>query len=490
MLILLEARDVKAISETQVLERLAVDNPWWEAGEVDHPFFTMRPRAYLELFFPLVKADSPRRAVILLGPRRVGKTVMIHQAAKALMDKGVPGANICYVNLEVPTYNGLSLEDFVRLASSIDGADPKQRRYVFFDEIQYLRNWEVHLKTIVDSRKNIKCIASGSAAAALRLKSNESGAGRFTDFLLPPVTFYEYLDLQGLDNEIAVKGDHEYSATDITSLNRHFIHYLNYGGYPEVIFSKEIQENPGRFLRSDIIDKVLLRDLPSLYGIQDIQELNSLFTSLAYNTANEVSLDTLSQKSGVAKNTIKRYIEYLESAFLIKIIHRVDHSCKKFKRANFFKVYLTNPCMRSALFSPLRPNDDGMGHLVETGIFAQWFHAPADRLHYARWSGGEVDMVYISDDSPSWCVEAKWTDEFAENPHKLTSLKKFLRDNPKSNAMVTTKTKLCNAKLDGQLIEFTPASVYCYTLGRNIIEGRRTHRKAFKLQLPEESDLV
>ena len=64
------------------------------------------------------------------------------------------------------------------------------------------------------------------------------------------------------------------STTNITELNQHFIEYVNFGGYPEVIFNKEIQNNPARFMRADIIDKVLLRDLPGLYGIKDVQELN------------------------------------------------------------------------------------------------------------------------------------------------------------------------------------------------------------------------
>ena len=67
---------------------------------------------------------------------------------------------------------------------------------LFLDEIQYLADWERHLKAFVDAHPDVRCVASGSAAAALRLKSVESGAGRFTDFLLPPLTFYEYLDLQ------------------------------------------------------------------------------------------------------------------------------------------------------------------------------------------------------------------------------------------------------------------------------------------------------
>ena len=92
-----------------------------------------------------------------------------------------------------------------------------------------------------------------------------------------------------------------------------------------------------RYVRSDIIDKVLLRDLPSLYGIQDIQELNSLFMTLAWNTAQEVSLDGLSQRSGVSKPTLKRYMEYLEAAFLIKTVHRIDFNARRFKRVNFFQ---------------------------------------------------------------------------------------------------------------------------------------------------------
>ena len=79
--------------------------------------------------------------------------------------------------------------------------------FIFYDEIQYLKNWEVHLKSLVDSFRSVKFVASGSAAAALKMKSNESGAGRFTDFMLPPLTFYEFLNLQSLNNIIIEKSE-------------------------------------------------------------------------------------------------------------------------------------------------------------------------------------------------------------------------------------------------------------------------------------------
>jgi len=84
----------------------------------------------------------------------------------------------------------------LREYASITSTDiAREEVFVFFDEIQYLKNWEQHLKSLVDLRTALRFCVSGSAAAAaaLRLKSNESGAGRSTEFLLPPLTFYEYL---------------------------------------------------------------------------------------------------------------------------------------------------------------------------------------------------------------------------------------------------------------------------------------------------------
>src|SRR5690606_35801599 len=157
-------------------------------------------------------------------------------------------------------------------------------------------------------------------------KSNESGAGRFTDFMLPPLTFNEYIHLKGLDRLIVpdtIEWDghlHRFFRTlDVTDLNRHFLDYINLGGYPAVIFSERIQADPGRFVRGAIADKVLLRDPPSLYGIRDVQELNALFSFLAYHSGSEVSLEKLSQSANIEKHLLRKYLEYLEAAFLIRI---------------------------------------------------------------------------------------------------------------------------------------------------------------------------
>lgn len=469
---------MKNIPTIQVVRRLEIENPWWRDGCIPRIFKTFKHRAYLELFYPLVESRKIRRANVLMGPRRVGKTVLIHHAIQNLIEADIPPKRIAYFSVDHPIYNGLSLESFLDIFSQATGIDYLEDEcFIFFDEIQYLKNWEIHLKAIVDRFPNLKCTVSGSAAAALKLKSHESGAGRFTDFLLPPLTFHEYLDLLG-KNELVVSSNanHDlslFTTNNIEELNINFIHYLNFGGYPEVIFSEEIQADPGRFIKNDIIDKVLLRDLPGLYGVQDIQELNYLFTTLAFNTSNEVSLEELSKGSGVAKNTIKKYIEYLEAAFLIRTVHRVDRTAKRFKRANFFKVYLTNPSIRSALFSPITNEDPAMGEVSETAVFSQWFHSDI-LLHYARWKNGEVDMVNIGKEQRvEWAIEVKWTDRFYRKPAELKSLVQFCHANHLGHATVTTRSKRGTTIMENIRFDFIPTSLYCYTVGQNLIKGKQ-----------------
>jgi uncharacterized protein len=475
---------MRNIPPEQIHLHLKEENPWWQSPHKVHSQFAeWDPRPYLSLFYPLMKQRQPRRAVILMGPRRVGKTVMIHHAIQKLLDEGIVPKNICYISVDHPLYNGLSIDELLEAYEAVTGVNWREKGcHVFLDEIQYMRDWEQYLKTLIDRHHAPKFVASGSAAAALRMKSKESGAGRFTDFLLPPLTFYEYLNMIGRQKLISVSeredeyGAPIFSCDAIDDLNTAFISYLNYGGYPEVALSRSIQEDPGRFIKSDIIDKVLLRDLPSLYGISDVQELNRLFTTLSLNTGGEVSLKGLSNSSGISKNTIRRYLDYLEAAFLIQMVRRVDDNARRFKRRTSFKVYLTNPSMRTALFAPLSSDSNDIGHLVETGIFAQWFHSNSARehIHYARWKRGEVDIVSLQGNlRPAWATEVKWSDRAYEKMEGIEGLLTFCAKNSVSQAKVTTRTRTGSTTHGNTTVSFQPASLYAYELGHNIIAAKQ-----------------
>ena len=341
------------VSEEEILRRLRADSPWWE-NRNDIRWKEAPRRVYFAPFFELIEQKKINRAVVLTGSRRVGKTVMVHQAIAELIRKKVEPKRILYVPLDNSLYSGLPIEKILFMFARLNSITRDESCYLFFDEIQYLGDWERHLKSLVDSYPQHRFTVVGSAAAALRLKSGHSGAGRFTDFILPHLTFHEYFKFSGAGTKFFGQEDapHDYPGLlieKIEELNKEFADYINLGGYPEAVFSEETGADPGRFIRNGFVEKVLLRDLPNLYGIRDIKELNRLFATLVYNTGREIDPQGISEGSNAAKGTVSRYLEYLEAAFLIKRVSRIDRNARKFRRERKFKVYTVKTQRRKVL---------------------------------------------------------------------------------------------------------------------------------------------
>lgn len=170
------------IAEKDILQSLERDNPWWVSGDGASGVDFEHTRAYFKNFKDLALNWDIHRSLILMGPRRVGKTVMLGQLVKNALKEGFPPSHILFASIDTPLYSSMPLEKLIALFEKQTGHTPSDRRIIIFDEIQYLKDWEVHLKVLTDRFPNTRFIASGSAAAALRLKSQESGAGRFSEW--------------------------------------------------------------------------------------------------------------------------------------------------------------------------------------------------------------------------------------------------------------------------------------------------------------------
>jgi uncharacterized protein len=469
------------ISHEDIIARMRFDNPWWATEVVPEVLNQRLRRDYFTPFEQLAVQKDPHRSVVLLGPRRVGKTVILHQFIGRQIELGTPATNLFYASVDTPIYTRQSLEQLLSLFRQTNFPDYTLPIYVIFDEVQYVKDWELQLKSLTDSYRKIRFIVSGSAAAALKAKSNESGAGRFTDFILPPLTFAEFLRFTGKEEALfGPRTDNgSFVAKNISELNKQFLHYLNFGGYPELALSEGARSNPERFIRTDILDKVLLRDLPSLYGISDTSELYNLFNMLAFNTGREVSLEQLSQGANVSKNTLRRYLEYLEAAFLIWTVERVDKTARTFQRSASFKVYVANPSLRSALFGPLTDDDERFGFVAETAVFSQWMHDENFKrcVRYARWDpkNKEVDIVYMSRDNqkPVWAVEVKWSDRLLTHAGEISGLTEFATTHPFiKDLQATSRTQSGQLRHAGHIIPIVPTAMYCYTVGKNLLREK------------------
>lgn len=461
------------ISPQDINTRLAKDNPWWAAGtRYKSQYYDAVRREYFDPFAGLATDFSVKRAAILLGPRRVGKTVILQQLVDHLIAQGVNAKRIMYVSIDAPVYARIPLENFLDNLIGTGARKINEKYYLLFDEIQYLKEWEVHLKDLVDRYPNVKFVASGSAAAELALKSRESGAGRFSDVLLPPLTFLEFVRFLKHDDVLQYTEDREWlRCNDVPRLNSLFIDYLNYGGFPELAANPAMRGQADQFIRNDIVDKVLLKDLPNLYGIDNTQELNSLFSFLAYNTAQEASLEAIAQNSGLHKSTIGSYITYLENAFLISTMNKVPTSSKGIIRKRNFKVFLVNPSMRAALFGEVSAGDDAViGHLAESAVMSQWNHLFRRNQHYYYRDkhGNEVDLVSIDPGTfhATSAVEIKWSDRTqAGNISDIKGLIAFAKKHRLKTVIVTSRQRSASLDVDGIRVVIMPTSLYCLNIG-------------------------
>jgi hypothetical protein len=159
-------------------------------------------------------------------------------------------------------------------------------------------------------------------------------------------------------------------------------------------------------------------------------------------------------------------------------MRRVDQDAAHFKRMTTFKAYLTNPTMRAALFGPVDERHEAMGPLTETAVVSQWLHDAGyvESLYYARWARGEVDLVSLDParQRPRFAVEVKWSDRAFDEPREIKGLLEFARLHEMPRSPLVTTVSRSGVRQFGEVqVEFCPASLHCYTVGKNTLERRR-----------------
>lgn len=469
---------MQSISEDALLQRLVFDNPWWgsefNTEEIsDH--LTKRP--FFPAFYSEYMNNTDVEYLVLAGPLGTGKTVMIRQSISKLLETDVPPETIFYCSLATPSKAGLSLERLLDLFSARNGHGPESKIYVFFDEVQYIKDWQQEIGELSGNWPKGRFAVSVSSGAPTLVPGMPTKGAENKAFVLPPLSFLEFLRFRGAEERLFGTGAEKAGAPMavspevIESLNEEFYHYINYGGFPEGVTPRTEDAPPSAYFRDELTERVFHKDFASLAGVGDVRELNRLFAILAFNTAREVTIEELAKAVGVAKNTLRKYLDYLEHAFLIRRLPRVDRAAKPFQRAVAFKVYLTSPSLHTALFGPATPESEVFPRLVETALVSQWLGAQAvANLAYASWRGGAIDLLSINPETgkPDHAYEIDWQDTYAAGGKGPENLTAFVEEtNPKAKVYILTNTSARNASMGATEIALVPAALYAYWLVRD-----------------------
>ena len=467
--------------DVDLKNRLILDNPWWTTGAVDVTVQRAARRAFVQPFLQRVR-NGGGVAAVLSGPGRAGKSVLVKQVIDLLMKAGVDPQFLVYVRLDNPAFANLDLVDLVDQALTAAGVGAGGAgAYVFLDDVHNVPEWEVRLDELARARPSCRIAAVTALVPEANtdvMPSGEKpkkikGPGPFSHTILPPVLFAEYLHILRIREKLF---DPYGRLTDLDALNDAFVDYVNSGGFPEVAFALGDQAVNS----VDVTSKILHRDLAGLCGIADQREVAKLMTRLALETGIETSIENLSKDMSVAKNTLRKYLEFLESSYLIKRIWRVDGEAKRFQRQTRFKVYLTSPALRSGLAGPAALNDEAMSRLAETAVISQFMHSPTfQRLYYAFWKKGRkhkhVSLVEMpaKGTKPVKCIELDWSNKAIAKPHEvLGDMLDFLNENrPATPSKALTRNMSGKRFIGEHEIGFMPVAVWCFAVGQVLLEG-------------------
>lgn len=412
------------ISKEGLLKVLASYNPWWKTGMVNPKLSkTYKRFAFYEAMKRLDQTEI-RRTVVLTGTRRVGKTTIQYQMIEALLQRGISPQKIVFISMDHPMLKLSSIQEILECYH--ENIYPEQDAYYFFDEIQYAQDWDKWLKIIYDMQPDTKTIATGSASPALIKGNQESGAGRWSTIQVPTMSFYEYCELLNIDQpelpidlkitSLVHKTQQERTQImlQLSKVQNYFNRYLQVGGFPELALAdNDILAQ--QVMREDVVDKVLKRDLPSLYRIRNSTELERIFLYLCNVSSEIVSIEAIAKElSGVSRPTVENYIQYLESANLIYQSWPVHIAGKKILKASP-KIYIADAAIRNAVLmdDSLLSDPVEMGKIVETAVYkhvAAFYYQQAASVGYYR--GGkkskEIDVVVGYSNAKHILIEVKY----------------------------------------------------------------------------------
>jgi len=469
-------------SPAEVFGVLRQFNPWWAGSR-----FPDLP-AWRRTIFPRITEwmDEPPggRALLLTGARQVGKTTLLLQAIDWLLDGGAMPANILYLSLDHPLLKAVGLDKLLEVWRDFE---PPQEgsEYLFLDEVQNVSDWQTWLKFQVDFQKNRRIAVNGSATP-LGTQGLESGVGRWHVIRLPTLSFAEYLELRAskipplphLDSlpELFHWKENRFIRVgqDARGFGGLFHEYLIRGGFPQISLMESIPAAQ-RFLREDIIDRVLRRDMTSVFGVRRIAELEQLFVYLCLHDGAILDMPQLCSSLQLNRPTVRSFLDVLEAAHLVYRLMPFGYG-KQVLRARP-KIYVADPSIPAAVLlkgKSILEDPDALGSAAESAFVKHMFGTSlSEGFPIAYWRGTkdrEVDVVTERRSVPTpW--EVKYRGSAHTGPRDLKGLTDFCARFRVEQGFVITRefSDFGLMDLDTSIrparILKIPAPLACYWLG-------------------------
>ena len=313
-------------------------------------------------------------AQVVIGVRRSGKSTLCH---KVLLDRGLKYG---YVNLDDDRLAAVRTGDLNTVLSCVYQLYGTDIPYLVLDEIQNVEGWYLFVNRLL--RTNLHIFVTGSNAKLLSGELASHLTGRYNEIHLYPFSFSEYCKYHKIDVQgITTKADAE--------RKRAFMDYIHDGGFPEM----QGLRNKRAYVQS-LIEAILRKDIKHRFKIRNIEALRKLAHHLINNACQEVNYDDMSKLLGIADKTIKKYVDYLTQAFLVRLLTR--HSFKSVVRIRNQKAYIVDTGLQGNRENAFAPENLGwrLENVVYIELLRRYAHEGLD-VYYFKSSprSKEIDFV-------------------------------------------------------------------------------------------------
>ena len=410
------------MEEIEILRILNKYNPWWS----NKPIPLSKTSTFKRGDFYIINKELKRKEIVsVIGPRRVGKTILIHQTIQELLDSKTDPKRIFYLSVDEIELNkgGADLKDILNVYSSyiikkpLDSLD--ETCYLFLDEIQELPDWEKILKNWYDFGYKLKFIISGSSSIWISKGTEESLLGRIKTSIMMPLKFSEVLRYKGILNEDYISLKNSLRSSLILAVEKNDANkfqealkeligtmtpkketieielnrYLIVGGYPEFLEEKDLNRI-GETVR-DKIKLIFFKDIIRYFKIRNPGVLEDTFKLLAKNSGNYFNIAKTASLLDIQRPTLKDYLKYLTKAYLIRSSEFCSQSRRKRIRKQD-KVYVLDTGIRNGVIDyldeTLIKDIRELGVVVEGVLFDHLI-----RLKFNLEPSPEPDIFYWKD---------------------------------------------------------------------------------------------
>lgn len=423
-------------------------NPWWEGKTIPSKYIFNTKRR----LFGIIKKNIEKSNIIsLVGPRRVGKTVLLYQLIESFLKQNIDPKNIFYLSCDDPSIivekhiveDSLDFYEKNIIQNSIKNM--RKTIYFFLDEIQKSERWAEYLKKYVDLGYPVKFVVSGSSSIKMIKNSRESLVGRSKEYVLPPLSFSEFINWE--EEKLEAFEFNPLNFDQLRSLYKKlfvnkrkyflvFNRFIRKGGFPET-YSMSWRERSD-YLKKDVVERVIFRDIPETTKIKNPNLTARLLTFSCYETANILSFQNLSQKLAARFETVSEHLFYLEYSFLISLLRKFSRGGLAVAKSQP-KVHGIDPSLILALANKdevIFTERDFLGRLVESTVVSHLrFSLGFDRLFFWRDERSEVDII-VNLAKSVLPIEVKYTNIFKKSD--FSGLSRFQAKYKNKKAFVLT----------------------------------------------------